>query len=457
MKRKLFRLGMVTILVWVLSLFAATGLSLASADGDLSEEGKQVTEAVDSLAQATGTDVALVSYTRKQLFEDIYKYTWILKVGPGQFDKIGVYRVVKEKSPGVPIAAPKAVMMNHGDASNFDTLFLCSTLSNKVPKDQSLGIYLAKKYIDVWGVDRRWTFVPDGTTDFSFMKNWNTALHVRDIRVGVKLARLIRGSTGSGAGKLLMLGISRGAQFTYAYANAETQLPDSSRDLKGIIPMEMVYKFSPQNQDLKDAAYQRYLEAKEKYDQGIYYSDEPAQLKIITYLAATAPDDPSPVIPGFTNKQAALFLLSATYLTTPLPPVPYYHYLAGKFDSAGIPTDLTYTTFGYALDLAAATPGYMSIGEDIDGEALWSDKVAVPYDDYLSQIKIPALYIGAAGGFGEYGVHTLSLLGSTDKNSYVVKLYPSDPSLDYGHADPVWANNAKSLVWPMIYGWIAIH
>lgn len=462
MKKKIFSLRIAMVFVCIISLALGAGLVWAS------NEVIWVTDAVRLSAQETGTNASLISFDRKQLIDNIYKYTWILKVGPGEFDKIGVHRVIKERVPWVPIVAPKAVMMIHGDTTNFDNSFLGSTVSNKVSVYQSLGIFLAKNNVDIWGVDRRWTFVPDyypGTEypycyvdGCTFMKNWNTALHVSDIKLGVKLARTVRGLTGSGFGKLLMLGHSRGAQFAYAYANDETQIPGFSRDLKGIIPVDMVYKFSPENQELRDAAYERYLA---KYDSGVYYSDEGAVMKYIAYLAATAPDDPSPIIPGLTNKQAALFVLSATYATfePPLKPyVPFYHYLAGIFDEFGIPQGLQFTNLNFTLDIALATPSFMSIGEDIDGEALMSDKVEVPYDDHLSEIKIPVFYVGAAGGFGEYGVYSVTLLGSTDKKTLVVQLYPPEAvALDYGHADILWADNAQSLVWQPIYDWIKTH
>jgi len=464
MKKRIFNFRIAMVLICIVSLVFGTKLVWAS------NEATWVTDAVQLSAQETGINVSLISFDRKQLVDDIYKYTLILKVGFGEFDKIGVYRVIKERAPWVPIIAPKAVMMIHGDATNFDNSFLGSTVSDKVSIYQSLGIFLAQNNVDVWGVDRRWTFVPDyypGTEypycyidGCEFMKNWNTALHVNDIMIGVKIARVARGLTGSGFGKLFMLGHSRGAQFALAYANRETQIPVFLRDLKGIIILDKVYKFSPENQELKDAAYERYLALKEKYDSGIYYSDEGAVMKYMAYLAATSPDDPSPIIPGLTNKQAALFVLSATYATfEPLEPyVPFYHYLAGIFDEFGIPQGLQFTNTDYALDIGLATPSFQSIAENIDGEALMSDKVEVPYDDHLSEINIPVFYVGAAGGLGEYGIYTVTLLGSTDKETLVVQLYPPEAvALDYGHVDLLWADNAKSLVWQPIYEWINTH
>jgi hypothetical protein len=94
----------------------------------------------------------------------------------------------------------------------------------------------------------------------------------------------------------------------------------------------------------------------------------------------------------------------------------------------------------------------------MDGEAIASGAVDLPYDDHLGRIKIPVFYVGAAGGDGAHGVYATTLLGSADKSSLVVALYPPDlAALDYGHADLLWADNAKTLVWEPIYNWIHTH
>jgi hypothetical protein len=49
-------------------------------------------------------------------------------------------------------------------------------------------------------------------------------------------------------------------------------------------------------------------------------------------------------------------------------------------------------------------------------------------------------------------------MGSPDKNALIVQLYPPEyTAFDYGHADLLWADNAKSLVWEPIYNWIRNH
>ena len=426
---------------------------------------KTYDRAVSMLKHSVEAVPSLISIDREQLIDDIYKYSFIFKVGDGDFDKIGVYRVVKEKQ-SVPIKAKDAVMLLHGDISDFDSAFLMSTMSDKVSAYHSLGIYLAQNKVDVWGVDRRWTFVPDDTTDFSFMETWDTALNLSDIKIAVKFAREIRDETESGSDKIFILGYSRGAALAYAYANDETQIAKWEQDLRGIISIDMAYKFDPVNhsQEISDACTRCEI-LKEMHVWGIYYRDEAAQMKAIAFLAATNPEGHD-LDEFLTNLQVGWLALSATYATYPEsfpPPLPFYHSCAGTFDEeSGLPTGLQFTNSDYMLDFAFAVPSFQSLGEMIDGEALLCGD-DTPYDDHLEEITIPVFYVGAAGGFGEYGVYTTTLLGSYDKDkpdkddvdTLIVELYPPEAAaLDYGHIDLLFADNAESLVWKPIYKWI---
>ncbi len=436
-------------------LWAETGqMSLSGSCGE-----QLFSAAAGSAAQELNRAAHVVSFSRKHLLDNIYEYTAVLQVGPGVFDKIGIHRVVKERIPWLPVSTKHAVLMLHGDTSNFESSFLGSTLSGAVPRDQSAAIYLAANNIDVWGMDRRVTFVTDGTTDFSFMKSWNTALHLQDTRLVIKIARTARLLTECGSDKLILLGHSRGAQVTYAYANVETQLPPHARDIKGIIPIDLAYKAEPGTPE-QQAALDRYAAYKTMYDAGVFSTNEGAQSKYIAYLAATAPSGPSPLIPGLTNLQAAYLALSATYLTfAPLsPPVPFYHYNAGLFDEYGIPTGLQFTKPEYVMDIELLAPSFVTVAEQLDGEALMSGVENTPYDDHLAEITIPVMYVGAAGGFGASGLYTPTLLGSSDNTPLIVRLYPEGyEALDYGHADLLWADNALPLVWTPVRDWIKSH
>jgi len=423
----------------------------------------QLYQRIQNIANQTimgkNKEFRLLSMERNHLFKNVYEYTMIFKVGNHEYDKLGLHRVVKEIAPYLPIFSKNAVMLIHGDTANFNTAFL-PTSANKSAEDSPAG-YLAKNGIDVWGIDLRWTFVPDDTCYFSFMKDWNTAFHLQDIKLAVNFVRKLRMFTGNGDEKLFLIGHSRGAQYTYAYANDDSQLPKFKQDLKGIIPIDLIIKAAPENTQLRDTALATYQLYKTMYDSGQYYNNEGASLKFIANLAETAPDELSPLIPDLTNKQTALYLLAATYATYETPEEcypPSYHFNAGTFDENQIATGLQYANFNYVIEIALNTPSYQSIGEIIDGQALISGAVDLPYDDHFREIKIPVFYIGAAGGEGEEGKYTLSLLGGTDKTSLLIKLYPSGyEAIDYGHADLLWADNARSLVWKPILNWLRKH
>ncbi|MGZ3459381.1 MAG: hypothetical protein ACXU86_12865, partial [Archangium sp.] len=184
---------------------------------------------------------------REQVVDDIFHYTLRLQVGPdAAHDVVTLHRVVREKAAGWPVHSPKSVFLVHGDAWDFRGAFMASTLTRAVPVDHSIAVYLARRDVDVWGIDLRWTQVPLETQDFSFMKGWNLGTHAQDVGKGLAVARLVRRATGSGDGKMDLLGWSRGAMVSYAYLNAETQLPPEARQVKGFIPVDMMLKFGPE-------------------------------------------------------------------------------------------------------------------------------------------------------------------------------------------------------------------
>jgi hypothetical protein len=81
-----------------------------------------------------------------------------------------------------------------------------------------------------------------------------------------------------------------------------------------------------------------------------------------------------------------------------------------------------------------------------------------PYDDNLSRIEIPVLYVGAAGAAGEYGLYILDLLGSQDKQACIVRLLdPGYEAADFGHFDLLLAVNAVDLAWNPILNWLKTH
>jgi pimeloyl-ACP methyl ester carboxylesterase len=398
---------------------------------------------------------------RRHVAGDIFEHSFALKVGEGEHDQIKLHRVVREKAPGKPAHAAHAVFLVHGDIWGFDGAFLGSTLSGNVPREQSIAAYLAAQGFDVWGVDLRWTQVPADTTDFAFMKDWNLGTHVEDLGVALGVARAVRVHTGSGFGKLSLLGWSRGGVIAYAYAGEETRRPEAARHVKALVPVDIALKYNPEHEEQRAGACARYAANKQLLDAGQHHSPQGVGVQTFGLLAAADPNGASP-IPGFgglTNSQAALLVGSATHLLfAPYPPVPVYHFNAGEFDAAGLPAGLQFTREAYFYDFLQTAFPFQSFAEQVETEAIVCNETDVPYDDRLGEITVPVLYVGAEGGFGKFGLDTLARLGSADVTSRVVQLAPAEArAVDFGHADLFLADNARELVWTPIHDWLVAH
>ena len=397
---------------------------------------------------------------RRQLVGDVFEYSYRVRVGLGVHDVITLHRVAREVAPGVPARALKSVFLVHGDVLGFRAAFLASAASGAVPREQSVAIFLAQRGVDVWGIDLRWVHVPSGTTDFSFMKSWNLGLHAQDVGTGMLLARRVRTCGGNGNGRMALLGWSRGATISYAYLNAETRLAPEQRQVSGFIPVDMAYALAPQHTAERLASCQTLTALSRLQASGQYEGGQVgALLQLLGSLAITAPNGPSPIPPlaGLTNRQAGLLTGSATYALQNPPILPVYHWTGGQFAS-GLPSALSWTRDRFFFDALVQASPYQSIGEQVDTLAMWCGAPNVPYDDYLHEVKVPVLYVGAAGGFGDYGLHSLGQLGSTDVKQLVVKRLPdANRALDYGHADLWMADDAAATVWTPVLDWLRSH
>jgi pimeloyl-ACP methyl ester carboxylesterase len=398
------------------------------------------------------------SVERRHIVADVFEYTFKLKVGAGAYDRIGLHRVVRERANGVPFRPTRAVFMVHGDLWGFDEAFMSSTLSGAVARERSIGVYLAQQGVDVWGIDLRWTQVPADTTDFNFMKDWNLSTHVSDVAAGLGVARAVREATGAGDGRVALLGWSRGGVIAYAYANAEAALPEAARQVDALIPVDIAFKLNPEHEEQRQNACVRYAAGQQQLAAGVYNSPQGVLVRNLGVLAATAPADASPVVAGLNNRQAALLVGSATHvLFAPYPPVPFYHFAAGTFDANGLPSGLQFTPEGYLYDFYQTAAPYQSTTEQVETEGVMCGD-ALPYDDNLAAVNVPVYYVGAGGGFGEFGLDTLSRLGSADVTTNVVRLYgPEGRPVEFGHSDIFLADNARELVWKPLYDWLASH
>jgi len=396
----------------------------------------------------------ILGVTRQPLMNGVVHYSFKVRVGRGPYDVIGLHRVVKESRPYFPIKTKKNIFLQHGDAVGF-VKFLFGVASPSTPDNQAFAVFLAQNDVDVWGIDHGWILVPMATTDFSFMADWGMQREIDDLRIALAVARASRLLTGSGFGKMNLLGYSSGVFTGYAYLNAETQLPESARHVGGFIPADCPYKDSDESNRVQACAFAAYL--KDIIDSGAYHDTAGGYLFLMLGdLARTDPDGASPIVPGATNRQAVLYLGAATYLFAPFPPL--WHYFAGTFDEFGVPTGLQYTTYEGMLDFLATASPYEPLGFEYDVYCIWCDDLDVPFDDHLAEITVPVFYVGAAGGLGETGIYTTTLLGSTNVSTLMVSLHPDEEiALDFGHIDLWTAGNAQGLVWAPILHWIEGH
>ncbi len=384
----------------------------------------------------------------------IAEYSFRLPVGTGAYDVIGLHRIVRETAPWVPAVSSRSLMMVHGDIWDFRAAFLTNSL-------RKLPVFLALEGVDVWGIDLGWTLVPASVTNFAFMKNWGIERDARDLGLGMAVARRVRSITDHDPGKMFLLGWSRGGQIGYAYLNAESQIQEELHQVRGFIPVDIYLKTDVE--ELREGACIRYQASRELWESGTYQSGNGVLIATIGELATSQPQRPSPFLPGFTNLQAGLAVGAMTFLFFPpeLAPVPLYHFTAAGNLVDGKPQSLNYTPTQTLLTMEKRSSPYQPLKETFEGDAAICDDesiVDVPFDDHLDEITVPVFYLGADGGFGDYGIYTTTLLGSQDVTHHVVDLEPGGPNLtEYGHADLFTATNARTLAWERLLSWIESH
>ncbi len=400
----------------------------------------------------------VADFARRPLGDGIAEYSFTLRVGSGGHDRIGLHRVVAEIAPFQPAPAARGVFMVHGDLWGFDGAFLASADSAAVDDGQALSVFLARHGVDVWGIDFRWVLVPDGTIDFAFMSTWGLATHADDLGTGLAVARAARAATGSGAGKLALLGWSRGGLVSYVYLGGESQRPPPQRHVSAFIPVDIYVKTD--DPTLRANACNRLQVARDQLDAGQFADPTGGLIQLIGLLAAGAPGDPSPVVPGLTNRQTALLVGAATFALFEPDQVfaPFYHFTGGTFDEFGVPDGLLYTDEDYLFDFLPGAATFEAVRLGADSDAMICDQDDVTFDDHFGDVSVPVLYVGAGGGFGDLGVYSTTLLGSSDVTVHVAQLLPPEGRLfDYGHADLFLAGDAESRVWQPILDWLTGH
>jgi hypothetical protein len=324
-----------------------------------------------------------------------------------------------------------------------------------VEPGHDLAVYLAKRGIDVWGLDRRWTTAPATGADFSDFADMDFATGVADVRRALLFSRASRALTGSGSGRLVLGGFSSGGHLAYAYAEEESQRPTAQRHVKGLVPIDIYARIAPEDEALRQRACASRDEGRALVAAGLVDSDNSAFFQPLGALAASDPDAPSPLFEGYTNESALFTMVAQTYFFYGV--TPDYHLVAGVLTD-GAPTALRYSSKSVIADWLAYAPPHQAFVEGVDGDALWCGEAPLPIADHLADIQVPLFYLGAAGGFGDYGLYTTTLVGSSDVTTHVVRRLAADRELeDFGHADLLYADDAPALAWKPLAAWLLSH
>jgi hypothetical protein len=396
-------------------------------------------------AVAASDQAVDLQLTREHVTGDIFHYTVTLPVGTTPNAQLRIHRIVRELAPWRPRPTANAAMLLHGDFATFVTNFAPS-LGDPI---------LAAHDIDVWGVDRRWTIptAPDADVfDFAAM---GVVQDTEDIGRALAFARATRAATGSGFEQLALVGFSHGAQLAYVYAAVESGKPAVERHVRALAVLDIYADIAPEDAELRANACANSAFEYDLVAQGVI--DGPNDLFIaLGNLDRTAPAEPSPLFDGATNRGALLLVAGATYQFAPFTPL--YHLAAPVLDAAGEPIGLRESPFAAVDAWFAGAPPHESLREAADLDALWCGTTPPPIVAPLSQIHVPVLYLGAAGGFGAHGLFTTTELGTSDITTLVVHRFGADRvAEDIGHGDLLFATDAPSFAWQPLTAWLMHH
>jgi hypothetical protein len=253
---------------------------------------------------------------------------------------------------------------------------------------------------------------------------------------------------------MILLGFSIGALMTYAYAGDESVRPAPERHVKAIVPIDIYAQIAPANEDLRVKACNRRDQGRADMAGGFFDVDN-SFIQQLGSFAATAPDDPSPIWPGLTSRQALYTWVGQTYFYYAVTPL--YHLNGGNIED-DVVTKLNFSADHRVEDWHIGAPPHEAYVEGVDMDTILCGEGPLPLVDHLADIRVPIFYLGAAGGFGDYGNHSAHATRSTDVTTHVVRRLP--PALevsDYGHADLLFAREAPDVAWQPLAAWLAGH
>ncbi|WP_426753486.1 hypothetical protein [Myxococcus sp. Y35] len=381
---------------------------------------------------------------REHVVGDVHHYRFDIRVGSTPNAIVRVHRVVRERAPWRSRSPTHAIMLLHGDFANFVTNFV-PTLGNPASSAPGLAPYLAARDIDVWGVDRRWT-LPSANGDISDLGEMGVDQELGDIAVALAFARATRPGDDRASSRIVLGGFSHGGELAYAYVAA------GGRHVSALAVLDAYYDIAPEHAELRELACANAAAGREALAQGVTDSDNSFFIELGT-LARSAPQAPSPVFSGYTNRGALLAMNGLTYLLAPYTPL--YHLSAPILDAGGNVTALRESAEDDVSAWFASAPPHQSLRETVELDEIWCGQTPRPE---LANIRVPLFYLGAAGAFGDYGLYSTTRVSSTDVTTHVVRRFgPERVAEDFGHGDLLYAADAPTLAWQPLAAWLLSH
>jgi hypothetical protein len=407
---------------------------------------------------ATSQGLNAIQITRQQLAGDVYHYGFLLRVGDGPNAKLHLHRVVRERAPGLPRRSEDAILLMHGDFSNFASNF-APALGNPISDAPSLAVWLAQHDVDVWGLDRRWTQAPAGPeADVSDFGEMGIRQELDDIRTALTFVRGVRVVTDGSLERVSLSGFSRGGQLAYLYASDEAVKPSWQRHVKTLVPLDVYASIGPAYVGLHN--FYCYTEAAyaEAFADGMV--DGPNDFMIdVGNAFLTAPDAPTtnPYYPSeFSNRAVFYDVLGQTFWL--FTASPWYHLAGSVIDENGLSAGLRYTAEDDAGHWLAGAVPHQSIREQLETEGILCGDNPPAVDLPLSRIQIPLFLIAAAGGYGDRAIYSTTQVASTEVQVLNVRVRaPGEELEDFGHADLLFSPQAAALAWQPLLSWLQAH
>jgi pimeloyl-ACP methyl ester carboxylesterase len=295
--------------------------------------------------------------------------------------------------------------------------------------------FFARRGFDVWGYSQRVQGLTagqceSGAIDCTAMAGWGLQTILDD----VAFIRQQIDAAHPGE-KPVVGGLSLGSIATVAAIN---QNPDA---YAGAIMLEgTLYTANPESRAINAgfcSAFEGLLAA------GVYYDGQQGPgFKLLSYLADTAPNDPTPLPgfpPGFTNHRAWVAALSAPPVG-PVTPRPGYYFLKGSVADdkfAYVDEALIHANIAGFVDYTA-TRTIRDVSCSLAGDRTFSDN--------LGSFTGPVLMIAGGHGFGPEMLDTKELL----TNANVTVNYKED----YGHVDHVFSTEHLREVEHPVLAWL---